>query len=74
MYTDVYQYSLTGSEGMLFKFICSAHDFDHFSSIPNSLAKLTTNRIVIEIALGLFTCFFVDMNYVFNFLKLKIAL
>ena len=42
LYTNIYQYSLTGSEGILFQFICSAHDFDHFSSIPNSLAKLTT--------------------------------
>ena len=42
-YTDLYQYSLTGSEGILFQSICSAHDLDHFYSIPNSLAKLTTS-------------------------------
>ena len=40
-YTDLCQYSLTVSEGMLFQFICYPQDHDYFSTIPYSLAKLT---------------------------------
>ena len=40
-YADLCRYYLTVSEAILFQFICCLYDCDYFSSLPNSLAKLT---------------------------------
>ena len=38
--TDLFQYSLTVSEGIILEFICCPHDRDHLFAISNLLAKL----------------------------------
>ena len=62
-YTDLYQYQLTASGGMLFQFICSTE----FVRQPNTFAMYWLKSFIMS-----FTYFLVDMNYLLNFFEPKI--
>ena len=70
---DLCQYSLTVSEGVLFQSICCLYDCGRFFSTPNSFVKLAASAYT-DWFVTLFSCFFVDMNYLISFLKPKLVL
>ena len=73
-YTDFYQYSLTVSKRILFKFICCPHDSDHFSSISNSLAKLTVLGYTFLFIRKLFFCLSLNfLNIMLEEIRLRFS-